>query len=582
MTLMRSLVSHVAWRVRAWPLAVILALAPLWLVGILDRGLWTPDEPREADIAWRMSQQSDRTLPQLAGTPFLEKPPLSYWLSAATISTFGESPAAARAPNIFYAIVAALAVGAIAYTMAGSATAFLTALLAGTALIAFRVAVWLAPDAGLFAGCAIALLGAYVGYTAPPGRRKLLFYSLMHLGAAFGFMAKSAPGWLVPALALIALIVWERRWSELRRWELYAGFVLQALIIGPWIYSVALTPIGHDALLAFFWHNVVGRFTKVSGPSVLDYTTAHQNWPGKYFLELPVYLFPWTLLAVAALGRAWTRIRTPGAQGTPWRFAIAAVLPFLVILSVAATARDIYAAPALLGLSVLIALWANESHGQPNRLDRFVLRGTRVLVALITLFFAGFAGFVATRGYPLGSAALVIVVAGVALVLAARAQRQGDVQRSVAWTYGAYVGALCIAAVTAFPTVDEWQDLPRIAAAIHRDAQGKPLSVLNPDETTIAMLDDRLLTPFSILTAQGTNTEQVVADWFRSHGRSALVLVNLPGHAPGPVTQLMSRIRPVKPPGDGIVGVLTAKGVASVVQRYELPQGRRYALLGPP
>jgi hypothetical protein len=28
----------------------------------------------------------------------------------------------------------------------------------------------------------------------------------MHLGAAVGFMAKSAPGWLVPALALLALI----------------------------------------------------------------------------------------------------------------------------------------------------------------------------------------------------------------------------------------------------------------------------------------------------------------------------------------------------------------------------------------
>ena len=48
---------------------IVLALAPLWLCGMFGRGLWTPDEPREADIAWRMSQQTDRTLPQLAGTP---------------------------------------------------------------------------------------------------------------------------------------------------------------------------------------------------------------------------------------------------------------------------------------------------------------------------------------------------------------------------------------------------------------------------------------------------------------------------------------------------------------------------------
>ena len=82
---------------------IVLALAPLWLVGIFGRGLWTPDEPREADIAWRMSLQSDRTLPQLAGGPFLEKPPLSYWMSAARSALFGDSAAAARVPNLLYA-----------------------------------------------------------------------------------------------------------------------------------------------------------------------------------------------------------------------------------------------------------------------------------------------------------------------------------------------------------------------------------------------------------------------------------------------------------------------------------------------
>jgi 4-amino-4-deoxy-L-arabinose transferase-like glycosyltransferase len=67
---------------QGWVVRIIVALAPIWLLSTLYRGLWTPDEPREADIAWRMSEQSDRTLPQLAGTPFLEKPPLSYWMSA--------------------------------------------------------------------------------------------------------------------------------------------------------------------------------------------------------------------------------------------------------------------------------------------------------------------------------------------------------------------------------------------------------------------------------------------------------------------------------------------------------------------
>ena len=145
---------------RRWPLVVLLALAPLWVIGILCRTAWTTDEPREADIAWRMSLQSDRTLPQLADTLFLEKPPLSYWMSAAAIEVYGDTPQAARIPNLLYAAVTALAIGALAFAMDGALAAIVAALVAGTAMTAFRVSVWLAPDSCLLAGCAVALLGA--------------------------------------------------------------------------------------------------------------------------------------------------------------------------------------------------------------------------------------------------------------------------------------------------------------------------------------------------------------------------------------------------------------------------------------
>ncbi|HEX4648289.1 MAG TPA: glycosyltransferase family 39 protein, partial [Steroidobacteraceae bacterium] len=342
--------AHPLLPARSLAVLIVLALAPLWVAGIFGRGLWTPDEPREADIAWRMSRQADRTLPELAGTPFLEKPPLSYWMSAAAISAFGDSPAAARAPNVLYALITAVAVGALALAMqTGAVAALIAALVAASALTAFRVSVWLASDACLLAGNALALLGAWHGYRSPAGAVKAAGYTLMHLGAAVGFMAKSAPGWLVPALALGTLIVWERRWSELLRWELYAGLLLQALIIGPWIFAVSRTEHGADALRALFWNNVVGRFTRIAAPAALDYTSGHRNTPGKYLFELPLYLLPWSFVVAAALARAWRRVRGPDPQATAWRFALCASVPFLVLLSLAATARDIYAAPAILG-----------------------------------------------------------------------------------------------------------------------------------------------------------------------------------------------------------------------------------------
>src|SRR5207248_1623262 len=81
-------------------------------------------------------------------------------------------------------------------------------------------------------------------------------------------------------------------------------------------------------------------------PAALDYTLGHRNAPGKYLFELPFYLLPWTPVVAAALVHAWRRVREPDAAGTAWRFALGASLPFLAVLSLAATARDIYAAPA--------------------------------------------------------------------------------------------------------------------------------------------------------------------------------------------------------------------------------------------
>src|SRR3569833_201024 len=578
--------------VHRWAVRIVLALAPIWLICIPDRGLWTPDEPREADIAWRMHQQSDRTLPQLAGTPFLEKPPLSYWMSAAGLTVFGDSAAAARSPNILYATLTALAVGALALAMSDAAAAIIAALVTATTIIVFRVTVWLAPDACLLAGCAIALLGAYIGYTAPASRRKLLGYCLMHAGAAMGFMAKSAPGWMAPALALGAIIVWERRWSELLRWELYAGFILQALFIGPGIWAVTHTAHESEALLALFWHNIVGRFAKISAPTALDYSTAHKNTPGKYFIELPVYLLPWTLLVISALGRAWKKVRGSGPGATAWRFSVGASLPFLVVLTLAATARDIYSAPALLGLGVLVALWLREAQTAPNRLDMWGVRWTRWLVTFIALVFAAFPASLAVTDFEpryVLAAAVVLIVSPTAMYLSAKAQDRADLLASFGWTYTSYVAAVCVMAIATFPTIDRWQDLSKLAREIHTDSQHTQLALLDPDETTIAPLDDELRTAFTVLNtdpdipgATAKSRAKVVSDWFTERGPTARVLVLLPGHAPGPLTHLVEHFRTLKPPDDGTAGELRSHGDASVERRYELPQGRRYALLGPP
>jgi 4-amino-4-deoxy-L-arabinose transferase-like glycosyltransferase len=576
----------------AWPGVVLLALAPLWLLGMFDRGLWTPDEPREADISWRMSQQSERAIPHLADTPFLEKPPLSYWLAATAIAAFGDSAAAARLPNLLYALIVAMATGTLAARTAGRDCALVAALLAGSALLAYRVAVWLAPDAALLAGSSVALLGAYTGYASPAGSRKFWGYTLMHAGAAFGFMAKSAPGWLVPALALGALILWERRWSELRRWELYAGAALQVLMIGPWILAVAGTPGGTESLRVFLWDNVVGRFTALAASPGHAYAQGHPNSWGKYLIELPVYLLPWTFLVVAALVRACSEVRVRAralhspTAATPWRFAVCAFLPFLILLSLAATARDVYAAPAIVGFALLVALWVNSLRRGAARLDERCLAITRFLVVIIACALAVLLAIFAAAERQhdiivadLSVALIAPALAFMALRFAAALERAKKYAASIAATYAAYALAFTLSGLLILPVIDRWQDLGALARRIERDSSDGELAVLDPDETTIAMLDHHGRTAYTTLASRPGEPEAGIADWLRAHSGQAHVLVMLPGHAPGDVSRLIARWLPLAASDDGVAGALAANGAARISTRYELPQGRRYALL---
>ena len=75
----------------------LLALTLCWLgftAGL--RPLLLPDEGRYVGVAWEMLRSGDWLTPTLNGLPFFHKPPLFYWITAASMSVFGLHEWAAR------------------------------------------------------------------------------------------------------------------------------------------------------------------------------------------------------------------------------------------------------------------------------------------------------------------------------------------------------------------------------------------------------------------------------------------------------------------------------------------------------
>src|SRR5436309_8021162 len=70
-------------------LALLMALSLPFLFLKLGMPLLDPDEGLYASIAQEMLQRGDWVIPHVNGLPYLEKPPLYFWLTAGTMWLVG-------------------------------------------------------------------------------------------------------------------------------------------------------------------------------------------------------------------------------------------------------------------------------------------------------------------------------------------------------------------------------------------------------------------------------------------------------------------------------------------------------------
>jgi 4-amino-4-deoxy-L-arabinose transferase-like glycosyltransferase len=108
--------------------AALLAFAA-GLARLPEAGLQFLDSWCYARVAAEMAAGGDWIVPHWRGEPFLEKPPLLFWLTAALFTLFGESEAAARALAGLPAAGCVLLVFRIGAAAAGPPTGLLAALL---------------------------------------------------------------------------------------------------------------------------------------------------------------------------------------------------------------------------------------------------------------------------------------------------------------------------------------------------------------------------------------------------------------------------------------------------------------------
>jgi 4-amino-4-deoxy-L-arabinose transferase-like glycosyltransferase len=292
-----------------------------------------------------------------------------------------------------------------------------------------------------------------------------------------------------------------------------------------------------------------------------------------------MYLFPWTLLAMAAARRAWRQRQASRHDNRAVRFAIAASVPALVVLSLAATARNVYFAPALPGIALLISWWGREILTGPDLWDRRALRATAVLLLLGVAAFAAALTLIGADSWNgIAQHAMFIAISGLGLLAAAffsvrawTAARDHAVHSQWALLL-AYCALLIGPASQVYRQVDRWQDLAKIGRAVERDTVGRPLILLAADETTRAIIDMYARTSVEKipgpLDAAGIERVRAAA----AAAPNGFFLVQLAKQSP---PGLPWRARP---PEAALPAWIRAANPLEI-NIYSVPYGRRYALL---
>ncbi|MET0733993.1 MAG: glycosyltransferase family 39 protein [Casimicrobiaceae bacterium] len=373
-------------------LALVLVAAVLWFGTLGVRKLTTPDEGRYAEIAREMAVSGDWVTPRYNELKYFEKPPLQYWLTAASYQAFELDEWTARLPGAIAGWLAIFVIGYAGARIASPAAgAYAAAALAGM-VWHFGMAHLVTLDALLGFWLAVALAGFLLGQRASvqAGERRA-FMLIAWAAMAGAVMTKGLIGLVIPAGALFFYTLLTRDFAVWRRLELVLGPLLLIALSAPWF--VLVSNRNPEFAQFFFIHEHFQRFL----------TTEHRRSGGWwYFIPLLIIgLLPWVGMFVLTAIRGW-RDAQRDANGFAWaRFCLVWIAFVFLFFSASGSKLPSYILPLFPAAALLVG-WQLVGVKQRTlyHLTWPLALGAWILLALTFLYYDTLVGRLADARTP--------------------------------------------------------------------------------------------------------------------------------------------------------------------------------------
>ena len=258
----------------------------------------------ESCTGHQLIRSGDWAVPTLNSLPFFHKPPLFYWLTAASMKVFGVHPWPARMAPWIGATVAMVGLHHVLRRRVGADTAQTAVIVLVTAPFFFLGAQYANMDmlVGGFISASICAFAEAV-WRLREGRPHQLALTLAWALAGLGVLSKGLIGIVLPVGAIGLWLLWSGDWRLIARMVWSPGPFAFALVALPWFFAMQARYAGFFDYFILDQH--VRRFA----------STGFNNMQPWWFYPpvVAILSLPWTVMGL------WAAMKGRGAPADATR-----------------------------------------------------------------------------------------------------------------------------------------------------------------------------------------------------------------------------------------------------------------------
>ncbi len=309
----------------------LIAIIPVIFLYFYNLGLnsvWMPNEAFYAESSKNMLKTGNFLTPVYNGELRLNKPPMTYWLTALSFKIFGINEFSLR----FFQALLGILTGFITFLFAkrllnDENKAILSAVILNLSFIFIANSKYTSPEVPLTFFITLSLYLWFLYYES----KKIYFFVFALISSAFAVLTKGPVGFFIPA-GIIFFYLLFTDWKELLKLRYYLGTVFVFLLSGWWfVYQYFANR--DEFLRVFIKENIKRIYGLQKDPFYF------------YFLDINVSFLPYSFLFFVALVFAFRKKEL--------RFPLVWFLTIFIVFSIVKMKIPVYIMPAYPAMAII-------------------------------------------------------------------------------------------------------------------------------------------------------------------------------------------------------------------------------------